>query len=64
VERGHAPHAGSITGQKALQSDASGFEALHAYFLDRLVPVCAQLLDAAVDAGEIRPITGCRAGCR
>ncbi len=39
----------------ALQSDASGFDALHAYFLDRLVPVCEQLLDAAVDAGEIRP---------
>jgi AcrR family transcriptional regulator len=39
----------------AMQSDASGFDALHAYFLDRLVPVCQQLLDAAVDAGEIRP---------
>ena len=39
----------------ALQSDSAGFEALHAYFLDRLVPVCAQLLDAAVGAGEIRP---------
>jgi AcrR family transcriptional regulator len=39
----------------AMQSDHAGFEALHAYFLDRLVPVCAQLLDAAVDAGEIRP---------
>jgi AcrR family transcriptional regulator len=38
----------------ALQSDSSGFEALHAYFLDRLVPVCARLLEAAVDAGEIR----------
>lgn len=38
----------------ALQSDSSGFEALHAYFLDRLVPVCAQLLEAAVGAGEIR----------
>ncbi|MFE9929755.1 TetR/AcrR family transcriptional regulator [Streptomyces sp. NPDC005533] len=38
----------------ALQSDSSGFDALHAYFLDRLVPVCTQLLDAAVDAGEIR----------
>ncbi|MER6443808.1 TetR/AcrR family transcriptional regulator [Streptomyces venezuelae] len=38
----------------ALQSDSSGFDALHAYFLDRLVPVCAQLLDAAVDAGEVR----------
>ncbi|GGO91859.1 TetR/AcrR family transcriptional regulator [Wenjunlia tyrosinilytica] len=41
----------------AMQSDSSGFEALHTYFLDRLVPVCAQLLDAAVDAGEIRPGT-------
>lgn len=41
----------------ALQSDSSGFDALHTYFLDRLVPVCAQLLDAAVDAGEIRPGT-------
>ncbi|HET9139248.1 TetR/AcrR family transcriptional regulator [Actinophytocola sp.] len=41
----------------AMQSDSSGFETLHAYFLDRLVPVCAQLLDAAVDAGEIRPGT-------
>ena len=37
-----------------LHSDNSGFEALHAYFLDRLVPVCAQLLDAATAAGEIR----------
>ncbi|WP_328995349.1 TetR/AcrR family transcriptional regulator [Kribbella sp. NBC_01245] len=39
----------------ALQPDSSGFAALHTYFLDRLLPVCAQLLDAAVDAGEIRP---------
>ena len=39
----------------ALQSDDPGFEALHAYFLDRLVPVCARLLDAAADAGQIRP---------
>ncbi len=39
----------------ALRSDDVGFAALHAYFLDRLVPVCAQLLDAAVAAGEIRP---------
>jgi AcrR family transcriptional regulator len=39
----------------ALQSDNARFEALHAYFLDRLVPVCAQLLDAAAAAGEIRP---------
>jgi len=39
----------------ALQSDGGGFEALHSYFLDRLVPVCGQLLDAAVSAGEVRP---------
>lgn len=41
----------------ALQPDSSGFAALHSYFLDRLLPVCAQLLDAAVDAGEISPGT-------
>lgn len=40
---------------EALQSDDAAFDALHAYFLDRLVPVCAQLLDAAAAAGEIRP---------
>lgn len=40
---------------KAMQSDDAAFETLHAYFLDRLVPVCAQLLDAAATAGEIRP---------
>jgi AcrR family transcriptional regulator len=39
----------------ALQSDRARFETLHAYFLDRLVPVCARLLDAAAAAGEIRP---------
>ncbi|RSN70294.1 MULTISPECIES: TetR/AcrR family transcriptional regulator [Actinomadura] len=38
----------------ALRSDQAGFEALHTYFLDRLVPVCARLLDAAAAAGEIR----------
>lgn len=37
-----------------LHSDEAGFATLHAYFLDRLVPVCAHLLDAAVEAGEIR----------
>jgi len=37
-----------------LRSDEPGFEALHAYFLDRLVPVCTRLLDAAAAAGEIR----------
>ncbi|GAA4562629.1 TetR/AcrR family transcriptional regulator [Planotetraspora kaengkrachanensis] len=38
-----------------LQADNAGSEALHAYFLDRLVPVCAELLEAAAVAGEIRP---------
>ncbi|MEU0598048.1 TetR/AcrR family transcriptional regulator [Streptomyces sp. NPDC006393] len=38
----------------ALQTDNTGFETLHAYFLDRLLPVCAQLLDAAAASGEIR----------
>ena len=42
---------------QAMQSDHAGLETLHAYFLDRLVPVCAQLLKAAADAGEIRPGT-------
>ncbi|MCK9871219.1 TetR/AcrR family transcriptional regulator [Nocardiopsis dassonvillei] len=41
----------------AMRSDSGGFEALHAYFLDRLVPVCTTLLDAAVEAGEIEPGT-------
>ncbi|MFY1652224.1 TetR/AcrR family transcriptional regulator [Solwaraspora sp. WMMB762] len=39
----------------ALQSDATAFQTLHDYFLGRLVPVCTELLDAAVAAGEIRP---------
>ncbi len=42
---------------QAMQSDDAAFETLHAYFLDRLVPVCAQLLEAAADAREIRPDT-------
>ena len=37
-----------------LRPDNARFEALHAYFLDRLVPVCAQLLGAAARAGQIR----------
>jgi hypothetical protein len=37
----------------ALQSDHARFETLHACFLDRLVPACAQLLDG----GEVRPGT-------
>ncbi|SEG97774.1 DNA-binding transcriptional regulator, AcrR family [Nonomuraea solani] len=36
-----------------LQSDDPCFDPLHSYFLDRLEPVCAQLLNAAAEAGEI-----------
>ncbi|WP_049565066.1 TetR/AcrR family transcriptional regulator [Nonomuraea sp. SBT364] len=39
---------------EALQSDDATFVTLHAYFIDRLVPVCAELLAAAAEAGEIR----------
>nr|WP_191292219.1 TetR/AcrR family transcriptional regulator [Kitasatospora herbaricolor] len=38
----------------AMQADNAGFETLHAYFLDRLLPVCTGLLDRAAAAGEIR----------
>ncbi len=38
----------------ALSSDGDGFDALHAYFLDRLVPVCGRLLEAAAGADEVR----------
>lgn len=37
----------------ALRSDNAGFQTLHAYFLDRLLPVATHLLDAATAAGEI-----------
>jgi len=37
----------------ALRSDSAHFDALHSYFLDRLVPVCTRLLDAAAASGEI-----------
>ncbi|MEV4561721.1 TetR/AcrR family transcriptional regulator [Kitasatospora sp. NPDC049285] len=39
----------------ALQSDSERFAALHTYFIDRLLPVSAQLIDAAADAGAIKP---------
>ena len=38
----------------AMTSDVGGFGALHAYFLERLVPACQQLLDAAIEARQIR----------
>lgn len=37
-----------------LQSDDPCFDPLHSYFLERLEPVCTQLLDAAAASGEIR----------
>lgn len=37
----------------ALRSDEAGSDALHSYFVDRLVPVCAQLLETALTSGEI-----------
>jgi AcrR family transcriptional regulator len=40
---------------EVLRSDDAAFQTLHAYFIDRLVPVCGQLLEAAAAAGEIRP---------
>lgn len=42
----------------ALRSDNAAFATLHASFLDRLVPVCTELLGAAADAGEVRADVG------
>lgn len=39
----------------ALQSDDAAFQTLHGYFIERLLPVCAGLLDAAAESGEIAP---------
>jgi len=38
----------------ALQSDDSCYDPLHDYFVDRLVPVFTDLLEAAARAGEVR----------
>jgi AcrR family transcriptional regulator len=38
----------------ALQSDDPCFDPLHSYFLERLVPACTRLIEAAADSGEIR----------
>lgn len=41
----------------ALQGDSAGSDALHAYFVGRLVPVCDTLLEAAVEsAGTASPV--------
>ncbi|GAA2586243.1 TetR/AcrR family transcriptional regulator [Winogradskya consettensis] len=39
----------------AFQADNTGFDAMHHYFLDRLLPVAGRLIDAAVAAEEIQP---------
>lgn len=39
----------------AMQSDEAGFQSLHALMLDKLVPACARLIDAAVARGELDP---------
>ena len=39
---------------EAMQSDDPAFAALHAYFVERLVPTCADLLEVAAAAGEVR----------
>ncbi|WP_406813508.1 TetR/AcrR family transcriptional regulator [Mycobacterium sp. M23085] len=45
---------------RALRSDQAGFEALHAEFLERLLPVCDRLLKAAAASGlprgDVRPL--------
>ena len=38
----------------ALRNDQASFDTLHAYFVERLVPVCAQLIAAGTEAGLIR----------
>jgi AcrR family transcriptional regulator len=39
---------------EALHSDQAGFESLHAEFVERLLPVCDQLLKASAAAGHTR----------
>ncbi|MDF1605321.1 TetR/AcrR family transcriptional regulator [Nocardioides sp. YIM 152315] len=39
---------------EVLQSGDPTYATLHTWFVDRLVPVCAELLAAAADAGQVR----------
>lgn len=41
-----------------MRSDEPGFSVLHSNFLDRLVPVCAELLRAAADQHQVRAEIG------
>lgn len=43
---------------EAMRSDDAAFEGLHTWFLDRLVPVCAQIMQAGTTAGQIRDDVG------
>lgn len=44
----------------ALQSDDAGLQSLHSLMLDKLVPACAVLVDAAVADDELDPkVTAC-----
>ncbi len=42
----------------AMQSDKPSFASLQVSFLDKLLPVCAEIISAAVKAGEIQPDVG------
>ncbi|MFB9992059.1 TetR/AcrR family transcriptional regulator [Deinococcus oregonensis] len=42
----------------AMQSDKPGVASLHLSFLDRLLPVCAEIINATVEAGELQPDVG------
>lgn len=42
----------------AMQSDKPSFASLQVSFLDRLLPVCAEIISVAVEAGEIQPDVG------
>lgn len=42
----------------AMQLGKPGFANLHLSFLDRLLPVCAGIISAAVEAGELQPDVG------
>ena len=42
----------------AMQSDKPGFASLHLSFLERLLPVCAEITSAAVQSGELQPDVG------
>ena len=40
---------------EAMRSDQASFQPLHDYFLERLVPVCAALLQAAAATRQVKP---------